>query len=270
MQIVTISRGTLIGAEQLANALSQRLQIPIITREKVIEEGEKYLISETGFTDITFLDRAPSPWERQYYKRKHYLLSFQVALLELILQEGSCIYLGHLAHFLLNDIPFVLRIRVIKSLHNRAKAWQDRNPHLTYEQALDYIRLIDERRRLWGDFLYGVNIEEPKHYDLVINLDKIDPEYFATIVEQILNQPYFNSTEENIKQLNNLLLSSKAKLLLFLAPTTRGFEVDVEGDAETGQISILGLEKEKERKEAIALIQNVLRTEPGIKDIKFV
>jgi hypothetical protein len=86
MFIITISRGTLTGAHQLAEHLSESLEVPVYRRENVFEEAEGYSIQDTGFCDISFIDRAPSVWDRQYYRKKHYLLAFQVSLLDLVLK----------------------------------------------------------------------------------------------------------------------------------------------------------------------------------------
>ncbi len=268
MQFITISRGTLWGAELLAKRLSTELGYPLYTRENVIEEAQKYSIDETGFTDISFIDRAPGLWEKQFYKRKHYLLSFQVALLDL-LSQGSSIYEGHLGHYLLTGVPFVLKIRVIQSLEKRAKIVQQNHPHFSFEQAIDYIKLIDERRKQWSCFLYGVNLEEPKYYDIVINFDIIDIDTAVKIVKDISGHVDFNSTPEKIQVLKNLHLEAKVKLILFLNPTTRGFDVDVKGDSDSGTITIMGLQNEPDSNKAESFILNALSKEKAVKQISF-
>ena len=101
MNIITLSRGSLSGAAILAEKLSEILNFPIVTRERIIEEAElQYNISETGMADMSFVDSPPSMMERQSYKIKHYLLSFQTILLEMAL-KGNIIYMGHFGHFIL-------------------------------------------------------------------------------------------------------------------------------------------------------------------------
>ncbi|MBI5325283.1 MAG: cytidylate kinase-like family protein [Ignavibacteriae bacterium] len=267
MQIITISRGSLDGAKKVAEHLAREIDVPIIKREDVFEEADKYSIIETGFCDISFIDRAPSVLERQYYRRKHYLLSFQVALLELVIQ-GSCIYEGHLGQYLLTGVPFVLRTRVIQPIEKRISSQREKNK-MNYEQASNYVKLIDERRRHWSEFLYGVNIEDPKFYDLVINLDSMKIHTATNLITTVLQQPEFNSTNDSINALKNLYLSAKVKLNLYLSPITRGVEVDVDADARNRSIVVKGLSPTMDNDKFEMFIKSVVDKIPEVKSISF-
>ncbi len=268
MQIITISRGSLDGAKRVAEHLAREIDVPIIKREDVFEEADKYSIIETGFCDISFIDRAPSVLERQYYRRKHYLLSFQVALLDLAIQ-GSCIYEGHLGQYLLAGVPFVFRVRVIQPIEKRIANQMGKN-NMNYEQSLNYVKLIDERRRHWSEFLYGVNIEDPKFYDLIINLDSMKVQTATSLITTALQQQEFNSTNESLNSLKNLHLSAKAKLNLYLSPVTRGIEVDVDADALNRSIVVKGLSPTMDSDKYEIHVRNVLDKMPEVKTITFV
>jgi len=267
MKIITISRGTLIFSQMLSERLSSELGIPLIRREQVFEEADKYSIKETGFSDISFIDRAPSVWERQYYRRKHYLLAFQTSLLEIALQ-GSCVYEGHLGQYLFTDIPFVLRTRIIQSENKRIKN-QMKLKKLTYDQAKIYIKLIDERRRHWSEFLYGINIEDPIYYDFVINLENMGIDSAVKVISSASQLPIFNSTPESMTLLKDLSLISKAKLYLYLSPKTRGYEVDITADASKETLVIKGIHSTMDSDKSELMINSVLSTLKGVKTIKY-
>jgi len=267
MNIVTISRGTLSGTQLLSDYLAKELGLPVFHREKVFEEAEKYAIRETGFCDISFVDRAPSIWERQFYRRKHYLLSFQVALLDLALNE-SCIYEGHLGQYLLTGVPFLLRLRVVQSEETRIRTMMLEHK-INYEQAEIDVRLIDERRRQWSEYLYGVNYEDQHFYDLIINLDVMSIQTAAEIIKAALKRPEFTSSDESMQILNNLHLASKAKLFLYLSPVTRGIEVDVDADSFSGEVIIKGISHTMDTDKYESYIKSVLGKIPEIGKIIF-
>ncbi|TAL67013.1 MAG: cytidylate kinase-like family protein [Bacteroidetes bacterium] len=267
MQIITISRGSLDGAKKVSEHLAREIDVPIIKREDVFEEADKYSIIETGFCDISFIDRAPSVLERQYYRRKHYLLSFQVALLDLVIQ-GSCIYEGHLGQYLLSGIPFVLRIRVIQPIEKRISTQMEKNK-MNYEQASNYVKLIDERRRHWSEFLYGVNIEDPKFYDLVINLDSMKVQTATNLITSVLQQKEFNSTSESLNALKNLHLAARAKLNLYLSPVTRGVEVDIDADARNRSVVVKGLSPTMDNDKYEMYIKSVFDKMSEVKSVSF-
>ena len=267
MQIITISRGSLRGAKQLAENLSDEPGIPLYKREQIFEEAEKYSIADTGFCDISFIDRAPSIWERQSYRRKHYLLGFQAALLDMA-SKGSFIYEGHLGQYLLSGIPFILRLRAIQKFENRVNYWEKENK-VSHEHAVNYIKLIDERRRHWSDYLYGVNIEESMYYDLVINLETMNVGTAAKVVKTALEQPEFNSNDETMKIMNDLHLSALSKLYLHLSPVTRGLELDVISDSGIGEITIKGLDPQADPEKFEQYIRNVLVALPAVQKVHF-
>ena len=269
MQLIMISRGTLSGVNELSEKLSDELSYPILEREHVLEEAYKYAINETGLCDISFIDRSPGIWDKQDFKRTHYLYSFQVSLLDLIAHNSS-IYVGHLGQYLLSKIPFLFKIRVIQPLEMRAQSWMIKN-NVNYEQALNYVKLIDERRKDWSEFLYGVNISDPRYFDLIINLETMNVNTATNIIKEALNQTEFNSTPESLQLLSNYHLSTKAKLYLFLSPITRGieFSIDINADAENGILFIKGLNKLTDTDKYESFINNVLSKLTEVKKITF-
>ncbi|MFH1051612.1 MAG: cytidylate kinase family protein [bacterium] len=267
MNIITVSRGSLTFSQMFSERLSSELGIPLIRREQVFEEADKYSIRETGFSDISFIDRAPSVWERQYYRRKHYLLAFQTALIDLALQ-GSCIYEGHLGQYLLTDIPFVLRTRIIQSEEKRIKSHMNLKK-LSFDQARIYIKLVDERRRHWSEFLYGINIEDPRYYDFVVNLENMGIDSAVKVVSSAVQLPIYNSTPGSMSKLKDLNLVAKAKLYLYLSPKTRGYEVDITADSSKERIVVSGLSSTMDADKSEILISSVLSSLKGVKTIDY-
>ncbi|MCL5991112.1 MAG: hypothetical protein M1419_03305, partial [Bacteroidetes bacterium] len=134
----------------------------------------------------------------------------------------------------------------------------------------NYVKLIDERRRHWSEFLYGVNIEDPKFYDLIINLDSMKVQTATSLITTALQQQEFNSTNESLNSLKNLHLSAKAKLNLYLSPVTRGIEVDVDADALNRSIVVKGLSPTMDSDKYEIHVRNVLDKMPEVKTITFV
>jgi cytidylate kinase len=251
----------------LSEALFKRLEVPLIKREDVIREAEKYLIRETGYCDISYVDKAPGALERQHYRKKHFLLSFQTALLELV-KQGSCIYEGHFGHYLLADVPFVLKVRAVLPLEKRIQI--DMEEHKTsYEVAVHNVGLINERRRQWSEFLYNTNPELPEIYDIVVNLDKMLPETAAEMIHTIIQKPEFNSSEDSLRMLEDIYLAAKAKLYIYLFPDTRAIDVDVKADSYTGKIIVRGLDSPMFDKRYEKMIIQALNRLPEINDIVF-
>ena len=268
MNIITISRGSLNATEMIAQKLKEKLACPVVTREDVISAAEKYGIKETGLGDLSFIEKSPTIWDKLGDRRKHYLACFQTALLDFTL-KGSIIYHGHLAQFLLGEIPFVLRVLLTAPDEFRIKTLMKEGGK-TREEVLSYINLIDERRGKWSHYLYGVDWKDPAHYDIVCNLEKINFDLAANLISNIVSAKEFGSNNKTMKVLKNLHLASKAKVYLQQSPRTRGSELEIEADAESGSLIIRGSTPKVGSRMWENDITNVLSKVEGVKNIEVI
>ncbi len=268
MNIITISRGSLSATEMLARKVSEKLNCSVVTREDVIKAAEKYGIHETGLGDISFIDKSPSIWDKMSDRRKHYLACFQTTLLDFAL-EGSIIYHGHLAQFLLGDIPFVLRVLLTAPTEFRIKTLMQEGGQ-SREQVVNHIKLIDERRQKWSGFLYGVDWKDPSYYDIVFNLEKMNIDLASDILSNIVAHKDFQSNVNSLRILKNLHLAAKAKVYLQQSPRTKGSEVEIEADAESGSLTVTGNTPKVGSRMWESDIRNVLSKVEGVKSINVI
>jgi cytidylate kinase len=268
MNIITISRGSLSATELLAKRISEKLNCPVVTREDVIKAAEKYGIKETGLGELSFIEKSPTIWDKMRDRKKHYLSCFQTALLDFAM-NGSIIYHGHLAQFLLNKIPFVLSVLLTAPEEYRIKTLMEEGGK-SRDEVKSYIKLIDERRQKWSHFLYGVNWKEPTYYDIVLNLEKINIDLAAKLLMDTASNEDFQSNEKNIFALKNLHLTAKANVYLQQSPRTRGSEVEIEGDAEKGSLVVSGNCPKVGARMWEKDIKTVLSKVEGVKSIKVI
>jgi cytidylate kinase len=268
MNIITISRGSLSATEMLAKKVSEKLNCSIVTREDVIKAAEKYGIKETGLGDLSFIEKSPTIWDKMSDRKKHYLSCFQTALLDFAL-KGSIIYHGHLAQFLLGEIPFVLRVLLTTPTEFRIKTLMKEGGK-TREQVISYIKLIDERRQKWSHYLYGVDWKNPSNYDIVFNLEKINIDLAAALLSNIAAQKEFQSSPSSLKIIENLHLASKAKVYLQQSPRTKGSEVEIEAEADSGSLIVKGNTPRVGSRMWENDIKNVLSKVEGVKNIKVI
>jgi cytidylate kinase len=266
MNIITISRGSLSATEMLATKISQKLNYSIVTREDVIHAAEKYGIMETGLGSLSFIEKSPTFWDKMSDRKKHYLSCFQTALLDFAL-EGSIVYHGHLAQFLLSKIPFVLRILLTAPMEFRVKTLMEEG-HKSREDVISYIKLIDERRQKWSQFLYNVNWKDPENYDLIFNLEKINLNTASDLLELVASKKEFQSTPQSMQVLKNLHLAAKAKVYLQQSPRTKGSEVEIEANSDSGLLVVTGICPRVGSRMWENDIKSVLSKVEGIKNIK--
>jgi cytidylate kinase len=239
MSVIAISRGSLSFARKLAEGLSSRLGSAVITREQVLAAAERYGIAETGLEMRHIVSQQPPGfWENYADARKHYLACFKAALFDFVLQ-GPIIYHGNLAQFLLNEVPFVLRVRVNAPLENRVEAMMA-ELGLSRQDALRRIEAADRERRRWTQFLYDVDVMSSIHFDVVLNLSRMTVQEGVEMVAVALGSPQFRRTEEALQTVRDLHLAAMAEIRLMSNPDTYGLALNVTADSSAGKVTVIG------------------------------
>jgi cytidylate kinase len=266
MSIITISRGSLSASAMLAAKVSERLGWPVVTREDVLGAAGKYGIKDTGLGELSFIEKSPGFLDKMGDRKKQYLVCFQTALFDFAL-KGNFIYNGHLAQFLLREVPSVVSILLTAPDEFRISSVMKESGK-SREEAVSHIRLTDERRQKWSHFLYGVNWRDPTYYDLVFNIERISVDLAADILAGIASRKEFKSGKEAQQVVSNLRLASIAKVTLQQSPRTRGSDVEIEADSASGLLTVKGNCPRVGAKMWENDIRTVLSKVEGVKTIK--
>ncbi len=224
MSVVTISRGTFSGGKMLAECLGRTLGFRCIDRDMIVEKAAGQRVSQQELRAA--LEEPPGILGRLSHKRYIYLALIQATLTEEV-RNGRAVYHGLAGHLLLRGAPGMLRLRIIAPMEFRIRMAGERM-NLTRSQALAHIEKMDQHRRKWTQFLYGVNWEDASLYDLVINLEHTQIEEVCEVVAAAIEQPSFQFTPECQAAWSDLALASRLRAALALNPFTANLEVQVE------------------------------------------
>ena len=255
MPIITISRGTFSGGEELAACLAERLGYPSVSREVLFDASEQFGISGSALQAA--MVHPPSILERLKRDRDRYLAFVRAALCQHA-KAGDLIYHGHAGHHLLAGIRHLIRVRVVADIGFRIKAAMERQ-HMTGHEAEVYIRKVDNERRKWTRFLYGVDWDDPANYDIVLNLEHLGLEGACDLVVRTARLEQFQVTSESREAMEDLALSSF--VVAALASDERTAEADLRVQAKQGVVTVEGLVK---RSEEVTSVPEVLRNVEGI------
>ena len=263
MFAIAISRGSLSAASKLAEGLQAKLGGSIVPREEVIKAAENYGLGETGLREEHILKQhVPGFWERYTEARRHYLACFRGALFDFVL-KGPVIYHGNLAHILLDDVPFVLRVRVNAPLENRVKILAAEQG-LSEADAVAKITEIDKQRKRWVQFLYDVDTRDPVLFDIVLNLQRMTIDDATELVASEVNKDRFQSSEKSLKTVRNLHLASMSEIALMHSTDTYGLDLKVWANESTGEVVI----DRGPALEESAVLDNNIRA--ALKDVKWI
>lgn len=234
MSIVTISRGTMSGGAALAECAARALGSPCLAREVLVSAATALGVSEQFLKER--MERAPGLWERLGAERRTYALAVKAALAEHV-SSGNAVYHGLAGHLLLRDIPQVLRLRLIAPPESRVHALMEQRG-MTEDAAERFIAEVDQHRAQWTRFMYDADIEDPRLYDVVINLDKTSIDSACALVVTMARRPEFAIDDAARAGLADFALACRVRLALAIQPASRGLEMDV--TARSGVVTLSG------------------------------
>ncbi len=259
MSVIAISRGTYSGGEALAAGVAERLGYRCISREVILDAARGCGISEEELNAA--MEKPPSFWERLVGQRAAHLVHVQANLCEQA-RGGDLVFHGHVGHLLLPGISHVIRVRVIADMEFRIQAAMQRR-HLWRHEALAYIEKVDRERRQWVRFLFDVDWEDPRLYDLVLNLSRIRIATAVEAVTHLTERDEFKPTAESLKAMRDLALTSHISALLGSDPRTKGNALRIV--AADGIVTITGTTYWPEVEEAV---HSLVRRVEGVKEVR--
>jgi cytidylate kinase len=210
MPIITISRGSYSRGKEVAEKLADRLGYECISRDILLEASEEFNTPEIKL--IRALHDAPTVLERFHYGKERYISYVRSALLQHI-KEDNVVYHGLAGHFFLQDIPHVLKVRIIADIDDRVREEMKREK-IPADRARYILKKDDEERRKWGISLYGIDTWDSQLYDLVIHIKALTVDDAVRIVCDTVEKEAFRTTPESRKLLSDLALAAKIQAQL--------------------------------------------------------
>jgi cytidylate kinase len=210
MAIVTISRGCFSHGKEIAEKTAQQLGYNIISREILFEAAEFFHVSEKEL--LKSLHDAPSFLERLTHGKDKYLTYIRASLLKHV-KNDNVVYHGHAGHLLLPEINNIVKIRIIADMDERIRFLKQTENYST-DQARSFLEKEDYQRAKWTQYIYNIDINDPKLYDLVIRIGKLGIQEACDIICAAVRTNAYQTTDECRKMLENIALSSYIKVVL--------------------------------------------------------
>lgn len=210
MPIITISRGSYSRGKEIAEKVAEKLGYECISRDILLEASKEFNIPEIKL--VRAIHDAPSALERFIHGKEQYVSYICKELLQRI-KKDNVVYHGLAGHYFLQDIPHVLKIRIIADMEERVKE-EIKRENISYEKAVYILKKDDEERRKWGLQLYGIDTWDSRLYDMVLNIKTITVENAVEMICIAAQTPVFQTTPDSQKIIDDMLLSAKVRAAL--------------------------------------------------------
>jgi cytidylate kinase len=257
--IITISRGSFSGGKLLAESVAQRLGFRCIDRDEIIQKAAAWGVSQD---DLRIAIEKPPTFLGQSQQTKYIYLAFIQAALTQEVRAGNAIYHGLAGHLLLGKGPHVLRTRIIAPMEFRIAKVQDRL-RCSRKEAITHIEKMDEDRRKWTQFLYGVDWRDASLYDLVINLEQMSLEEAGEVICTVSRLKCFEFTAESKKAIDDLAKASWVKANLAMNAATSDLQLEIA--AQGGVVTISGNLVSPDQAKKIG---SIVRAVPGVTEVR--
>jgi len=258
MAVVSISRQTFLGGQELGRHLADKLGYTYFTREELSDQAEALGVNVQRLRDA--VTRPPGVRQELRRERDRYVACITMLLCEKILSE-DIIYNGHAGHMLLLGIPNILRISVVADLEFRIN-FVHHELGYSRREAKEYIKGIDVVRDRWVRYLYKVDWHNPFHYDLTVHLSQTGFEHAAEALVTMARLPEFQLNRYSVQAIRDRLLASRVHFRLASHDLTRHAEYHV--TANRGMVQVTA---EPRYADSIAHAREVLNDIDDIREV---
>jgi len=218
MSIITISKGNYLFGKEAAETLAKKLSYECISRENILNASGQFNPQEIKLSQNQEIP--PSIFDRLFINKEKYRIYIRSAFLKCIKKDNT-IYHGFAGHIFVQDIPNICKIMITVGMKHRIDNVMQLKK-VSSKEAQKIIEKEDADRRKFGVKLYGVDINEPNLYDLVIRIDNMTLDNVIDIILNTINKPCFQISSESIQTLNDLALEAEIRAQLYEKfPTSR-------------------------------------------------
>ena len=210
MAIITISRGSFSHGKEIAEMVAKKLGYECISREILLEASQFFNVSEKKLLES--IHDAPSILDRVTHGREKYIGYIRAALLAHV-KRDNVVYHGHAGHLLIPEIPHVLKVRVIAELDERVAQIQVTHK-MSKNQAIAFIESEDDNRARWTRYLYKVDVEDPRLYDIILHINGLKVSDACEIICSAAQSDSFKTTPASARAINDLAIVSHVRAAL--------------------------------------------------------
>jgi cytidylate kinase len=259
MGIITISKGSYTRGSEIAEKVASKLGYRCISRENILQATKEFAIPEISLTRT--VRNAFSILEKFSHGRERFIAHFRAALFK-ELKTDNVVYHGFSTHFFVEDIPPVLRVRMIEKREERINLVMEREK-LSRKEAMQFLDRVDDERRKWGERLYGRDLSDPNLYDLTLNIDRLAVDEAIDSICRISKLKQFQMTPGDILELEDRAIAAQVGTFLV------GIKPKVEICIAKGFVSLTTASPQHSKSVLVDRLEDMMKI-PDVVGIEFV
>ena len=200
--IITIARQYGSGGREIGELVAEKLGIPIYDKELITEaatrgsldESVSKLADESSANSLLYtlamgsnvLGTTMHFGYKMPLNDKLFILQSEV--IKEYAAEGSGIFIGRCADYVLREEASILRIFIYGDIAKREARIAQRHPELKSSQIIDVINKTDKRRSSYYNFYTGNKWGKYDNYDIAINSSTLGIKESADLIVSCVNK----------------------------------------------------------------------------------
>ena len=210
MSIITISRGCCSHGKEIAEEVAHKLGYECVSQEIIFEAASSFHLPEEKLMES--IHDAPGILDKITRAREKFITFFQAALLE-HLKKDNVVYHGYAGYLFVPAVPHLLKVLVMAEMEDRITFLQKKEK-MSRNSAVEFIRREDKNRADWYRYMSKADMNDPRLYDLVINIGRLDVQDACRIISTAATSETRKATPESKKSFCDLALNYHVKAAL--------------------------------------------------------
>jgi len=259
--ILTISREYGSGGHEIGRRVAEKLGYQFVDKERLFQDLER-AGTRWGRVAREVDEVCPTLWERHDWQYRGFVAQIEALVMEYA-DGDNVVLIGRGGSFLLQEVPFALRVRLLAPLEARLENVMIRE-RLNRDAAARLITQVDGDRACYIKANYDRDWTLDQWYDLTLNTGSLDYDQVVDILARGLAEKDPLATPEARAPLKRLALAYRLKARLATEP--RLLIPTLKVDLEDGTLVVSGIvHTPREQK----LLQEISREVCGDQPVRF-
>jgi cytidylate kinase len=210
MTVIAISESSYLPPRDLAAGLARRLCYNQAGPELLDQIAQQCGDSRSKLEAAL---GAFKGWSRLSMANRQRLLAETKAQLLTLMEQDSLVTHGLAAHLFVRGVSHVFKVRLIADQEERLRRLAEAQG-LSNDKALKRLEAEDQDRRQWSQTIFGEDEAAANLYDLVINLDRVEPEQALPMIAEAATARRFQPMTFSLDLLRDQALASRVRAQL--------------------------------------------------------
>ncbi len=260
MAVIAITQHLGLRGTELARITAEQLDYRLLTSDELVSAASRtYNVPADALAIVD--ERRPTFWMRFKTDTKRFSACFRAVVLKEMARD-RLVVIGRSVAQILPDIGCGVRTRLCGAIERRTQlvaAEEKLTPALAEARVRDYDREVRARIQT----LFGIDIDDPSNYNLVLNVFALPLESSAKLLAAFAAEVDRAATAEQWVQMRDAALAAEVRASLVNHPKLGNAPFRVQSFRGAVQVTGMGLVPPWDE-----LVREVVRTVPGVKSVR--